>query len=124
FEPFYPFQALCKALKRIHHYKSSVSAYAAEKARTHEVYLSYDRFLAALKEEVYREIYEVVIATPTEIWDELYATAFFYARDTDPLMIDTATTMLINEEIEYIDFKERIHSDSQSINEIIEGLRT
>ena len=123
FKPFYPFNNLCKALKRIQHYKLSVSAYAEEKARTNKNYLSYDKFLAALKEDLYKEVYEVIISTPTGIWEPLYSTAFYYSRDMTPLMIDTSTTKLINEEIKFVGLKEWIHLDSQSINEIIDGLR-
>lgn len=124
FEPFNPFLALCKALNRIHHYKSSVAAYAAAKAGDHTAYDSYDRFLAAIKEEAYGEVDQVVRATPPTIWDELYATAFDYTRATGPLMIDTATSKLISEEIENIGFPEEGSLDSHSINEITEALRT
>src|SRR5690606_17270740 len=118
FEPFNPFLALCKALNRVHHYKSSVTAYAEAKDARQISYDSYDRFLAAIKEEAYGEVYQVITATPASIWDDLYTTAFDFTRATGPLMIDTATSKLISEEIENIGFKEEVPLDSHAINEI------
>jgi hypothetical protein len=124
FEPFDPFKRIGKALKRIRYYKLAVATYDAEKGSTGLTYNTYDKFLATEKKELYREVYDIIVTAPLDVWEPLYATAHQYSQNIKPLMIDTSATKLINEEIEYLNYQEKDNPDSQSIKEIMEGLQT
>lgn len=123
FDPFDPFKNIYKALKRIHHYKLAITAYETERANKKIIYNTYEKFLAIEKRELYKEVYEEIISAPFEAWEPLYATAHHYSRNIKPLMIDTSAIKLINEEIEYLNYKEKDHWDNQSIKDIMDGLQ-
>ena len=79
--------------------------------------------MATEKKELYKKAYEGLVSAPLDIWEELYTTSYYYSTDISPLMINTATTQLINEEIEYISVVDKDLLDSQSIKDLMEGLR-
>lgn len=121
FEPFEPFKPICKAIKRIHHFKLALGAF--DEVKGTQSFASYEAFLAAEKKALYKEVYEVMISSPLDIWESLYATAYRYSKKIQPLMINTATTQLINEELEYINYKEKVRLDSEALKDIMEALQ-
>ncbi|MEX2591814.1 MAG: hypothetical protein WD426_03505 [Anditalea sp.] len=123
FELFGPFKTICKGLKRIHHFKMVSDAFYIEKSRMDMEYNSYEKYLIAEKKELYKEVYEGLLFSSPDIWEPLYTGADHYSKEIQPLMINTATTQLINEEIEYCGSNGDSHLDSQAIKEILEGLR-
>jgi len=124
FESFDPFKTICKSLKRIHHYKLAMTAFEGEKRSMGNSYNTYENFLAAEKKELYKKAYEGLVSAPLDIWEELYTTSYHYSKGVTPLMVNTATTQLINEEIEDISVVDADLLDSQSIRDLMEGLRT
>jgi hypothetical protein len=123
FESFGPFKTILKSLKRIHHYKLAMTAFEEEKRSRGSSYNTYENFLAAEKKELYKKAYEGLVSAPLDIWEELYITSYHYSKGVSPLMINTATTQLINEEIEDISVVDEDLLDSQSIRDLMEGLR-
>ena len=121
FESFSGFKSLCRSLKRIHHYKLASTAFEEEKAKT--VYAGYEAFLNTEKKSLYKEVHELIMSLPQDIWEPLYATAYNYSRKISPLMLDTAAGQLINEELEYINVEGRDALDGQAMRDIMEALQ-
>src|SRR5690606_15742335 len=123
YNSFDPFKMICKSLKRIHHYKLAIAAFEEEKNSRGNSYNTYENFLITEKKELYKKAYDGLVSAPLDIWEELYATSYHYSKAITPLMISTATTQLTNEEIEYISVVDKDLLDSQSIRDLMEGLR-
>lgn len=121
FESFEPFKPICKALKRIHHFKLAVAAF--EEVKGAQSFSTYEGFLMAEKKALYKEVYEVMISSPLDIWESLYAAAYRFSKKIQPLMVNTATTQLISEELEYLNFKEKDRLDSAALRDIMEALQ-
>src|SRR5690606_24125520 len=100
FESFSGFRAIERSLRRIHHYKLVISVFEEEKGK--ERYASYENFLTSEKKALYKEVYELIISHPLDIWEKLCVAVYDYSKGIKPLMIDTATRQLINEELEYL----------------------
>ena len=121
FESFSGFKSICKSLKRIHHYKLAIAAFEEEKGKS--VYATYEAFLNAEKKALYKDVYELIISRPQDIWEPLYSTAYDYSRRITPLMLDTAAGQLINEELEYINVEGKDSLDAQAMRDIMEALQ-
>ena len=121
FESFSGFRAIDRSLKRIHHYKLVMTAFEEEKAKVS--YASYANFLLGEKKSLYKEVYELIVSRPLDIWEKLYVAAYDYSRGVKPLMIDTAARQLINEELEYINPVDTEIFDSQAMRELMDGLQ-
>lgn len=121
FESYSSFNAICKSLKRIRHYKLAVSAFEEEKIEA--TYSTYEHFLLAEKKAIYKNAYEIIVSRPSDIWEPLYASAYDYSKGTKPLEIDTATRQVIDEELEYINFKGKEGMDSQALRDIMQALQ-
>ncbi|HLW20332.1 MAG TPA: hypothetical protein VKX33_08415 [Cyclobacteriaceae bacterium] len=121
FEPFEPFKPICRSMKRIHHFKLATAAF--EEVKGTQSFTAFEAFLTAEKKVLYKEAYEVLISSPIDIWESFYLTVYSHSKKVQPLMINTATTQLINEELEYISFKEADQLDSEALKDIMEALR-
>lgn len=121
FDSFSGFKAICKSLKRIHHYKLAMAAFEEEKGKW--AYTSYETFLNSEKKRLYKDVYELIISRPPDIWEPLYATAYGYSNGIKPLMIDTAAGQLINEELEYINIGGKEALDGQAMRDVMEALQ-
>lgn len=121
FESFSGFKAIERSLRRIHHYKLVMAAFEEEKGKVG--FASYENFLISEKKALYKEVYELIISRPLDIWEKLYVAAYDYSQGIKPLMINTATQQLINEELEYLNVGSKEVLDSQSMREVMEGLQ-
>jgi hypothetical protein len=121
FESFSGFRAIDKSLKRIHHYKLVMMAFEEEKGKIG--YASYEAFLLSEKKSLYKDVYELIVSRPLDIWEKLYVTTYDYSKGIKPLMIDTATHQLINEELEYMRIGDEETLDSQAMRDVMDGLR-
>ena len=121
FESFSGFRAIERSLRRIHHYKLVMAAFEEERGKAN--FASYENFLISEKKPLYKEVYELIISRPLDIWEKLYVAAYDYSQGIKPLMIDTATRQLINEELEYLNVGSKEVLDSQSMREVMEGLQ-
>jgi len=121
FESFSGFKAMDRSLRRIHHYKLVITAFEEEKGKTG--YGSYEAFLMGEKRGLYRDVYELIISRPLDIWEKLYVAAYDYSEGIKPLMIDTAARQLINEELEFMNAGDANILDSQTMRELMEGLQ-
>lgn len=124
FQLFEPFKPIHKALKRIGNFKLIQAAFEQESITRQTGYNTYKKSLTAERKELYKEVYEVTFATPLDMWDSLYASIYNYGRNIGPLQIDTATLQLVNEEIDFFQFKGKSSQmDGQSLKELMEGIR-
>ena len=121
YEFFVPFRGICKALKRIHHYKLVIGAFEEEKPDVS--YNSYEERLRDERKKLYKDVFEVIISTPQDIWESLYVSGQKYSKGLTPLMVDTATSQLINEELEYFGFDGGEDLDNKSLRDVLEGLQ-
>lgn len=121
FESFSGFKAIDRSLKRIHHYKLVTTAFEEEKGKVG--YGSYEAFLMGEKKGLYKEVYELIISRPLDIWEKLYVAAYDYSQGIKPLMIDTAARQLINEELEFMNAGDTSLLDSQTMRELMDGLQ-
>ena len=124
FQLFEPFKPIHKALKRIQHFKL-VQVALEQESSTHDTsYNTYKKFLIGEKKELYTEVYEILFTTPLDIWESLYASIGNYGRNNEPLQIDTASLQLVNEEIDFFQFKDKSSQiDSQSLKELMDGIK-
>lgn len=124
FQLFEPFKPIHKALKRIRSFKLIQAAFEQESTAHHTAYNTYKKSLTAERKELYKEAYEVIFATPLDMWESLYASIYNYERNIGPLQVDTATLQLVNEEIDFFQFRgKNSQMDSQSLKELMEGIR-
>lgn len=124
FQLFEPFKPIHKALKRIRNFKLIQTAFEQESTAHQTAYNTYKKSLTAERKELYKEVYEVIFATPLDMWESLYSSIYNYGRNIGPLQIDTATLQLVNEEIDFFQFKGKSSQmDSQSLKELMEGIK-
>ncbi|WP_194776613.1 hypothetical protein [Pararhodonellum marinum] len=123
FRLFKPFKALLKNVRKVHHLKLIRTALEYQKSLKLMGYNSYEKHIEAEKKVLYNEVYDQVTATPFGIWEDLYKEAFQYSQDLRPLLINTATTQIINEELEYFRLENNSNLKPKTIKDIHEGLQ-
>lgn len=123
FRLFSPFKKIFKGLKKTKHIKMIIGQVETIKLKDNTVFNSYTKSLEAEKNKLYAEVYDLIVAAPLQIWDNLYEEAAHYSKGLKPLMINTATTQIINEELEFFNLDNNGKLDSKSLKDIYEGIR-
>ncbi|MBD8487874.1 hypothetical protein IFO69_03835 [Echinicola sp. CAU 1574] len=123
FQLFGPYKELFKSLKKVLHIKLIQEALVAESIKVQTNFSSYERELLRDKKNIYTEAYDVIMATPLNIWEELYREAFEHSKNLRPLMINTSTIQIINEELEFFKFDSEKKLEAKEIKDIYEGLQ-
>lgn len=123
FELFGPFKDLFRGLKKTKHIKYIQAQLDFVKAKNDLTYNSYEKYLLDEKKKLYNEIYELIVGTSLETWRQLYDQVRKNCVDLKPLMINTATTQIINEELEYFNLDNKSKLDFKALKDIYEGLR-
>lgn len=123
FKLFSPFKDIFKKLKKVKHLKMVMSQVESLKIQNNMVFSTYLKSLESDKKKLYAEAYDLIVGTPFQIWEKLYEDAFNFSKGLKPLMINTATTQIINEELEYFNLEHKTNLDSKALKDIYEGLR-
>ncbi|GGF18725.1 hypothetical protein [Echinicola rosea] len=123
FTLFGPYKALFKSLKKVLHIKLVTQALEEETESTGIQFASYKKKLWKDRDGIYATAYDEILATPTNIWEELYKQAFDHSKQLRPLQINTATTQLINEELAFFKFDSEQQLEAKEIKDIYEGLQ-
>lgn len=123
FKLFSPFQKIFKGLKKTKHLKMVIQEVEVVNLKENIAFNSYSKSLLQEKNKLYAEVFDLIIATPLQIWEDLYQHAFKLSIGLKPLMINTATNQIINEELEYFNLDHKHKFDSKSLKDIYEGVR-
>ncbi|WP_200975939.1 hypothetical protein [Echinicola sp. 20G] len=123
FQLFGPYKELFKSLKKVLHIKLIQEALESESIKTQTTFSTYERELLRDKKSIYTEAYDVIMATPLNIWEDLYREAFEHSKNLRPLMINTSTIQIINEELEFFKFDSEKKLEAKEIKDIYEGLQ-
>lgn len=123
FQLFSPFKDLFKGLKKVKHIKMVLDQVRLHNLDQNIAFNSYIKSLESNKKKLYAEVYDLIVSTPFQIWEKLYEEAYGYSKGLKPLMINTATTQIINEELEYFNLEHKTKMDSKALKDIYEGLR-
>ncbi|MCR9013670.1 hypothetical protein [Aquiflexum gelatinilyticum] len=123
FQLFSPFKKIFKGLKKTKHLKMIMKQVESVKMRDNVVFNSYTKALESEKNKVYAEVYDLIVSTPLQIWDELYNEVYQYSRGLKPLMVNTSTTQIISEELEFFNLDNKTKLDTKALKDIYEGIR-
>jgi hypothetical protein len=122
FRLFSPFKKIFKGLKKTKHLKMVMNQVEMLKNQGSS-FNSYSKLLVSEKNRLYSEVYELVVSSPLQIWEDLYQEAFRHSKDLKPLMINTATTQVIDEELGFFKIENNGRLDSKTLKDIYEGIR-
>lgn len=123
FRLFSPFKHIFKGLKKTKHLKMIMGQLEEIKTRENNTFNSYQKILESEKNKLYSEVYELVVSSPLKVWEDLYEEASHYSKGIKPLMINTATTQIIDEELGFFKIENNGKLDSKNLKDIYEGLR-
>ncbi|PSL04996.1 hypothetical protein [Cecembia rubra] len=123
FRLFSPFKKIFKGLKKTKHIKMIMAQTEDLKLKEIPAFSAYLKSLETEKNELYNEVYDLIISSPLQIWETLYHEAHEYSKGIKPLMINTATTQIINEELGFFQVDNNGILDSKVLKEIYEGIR-
>lgn len=121
FKLFSPFKNLFKYLKKVLHLK--LIREALEEKSTYNSYGSFDTYLSKEKSLLYSEAFDHILSLPGSIWEDLYSEVRAHSTGIRPLMVNTATTQIINEELEFSYFDSMHDPTAKSIKDIYESLQ-
>ncbi|WP_209329609.1 hypothetical protein [Lunatimonas salinarum] len=120
---FSPFDLIFRNTKKIHHIKLIEQQLHQYQETMEETYLSYSEEIEKHKKSIYNDVFDVTIAAPLKIWEDLYLTVYNYSKNLTPLELNTASTQIINEEIGFSKFDIKNEPDPQSIKNVYESLQ-
>lgn len=123
FEVFKPFKEIFRGLKKTKHLKLVLEELNKVKLKNNLTYNSYEKFLLDEKKEHYNKIYDLILSTPLETWEKFYENVYQHSSGLQPLMVNTATTQIINEELEFFNLDHKTKLDNKALKDIYEGLR-
>lgn len=123
FRLFSPFKKIFKGLKKTKHIKMIMDQTEALKLKENPAFSAYLKSLETEKNKLYNEVYDLIISSPLQMWETLYEDAHNYSKGIKPLMINTATTQIINEELSFFQVDNNGKLDSKVLKDIYEGIR-
>lgn len=123
FELFSPFKKIFKGLKKVKHLKVIEKQLAEQELKHNINFGSYTKALASEKKMLYTEVFDLIVGAPLKMWEKLYEDAHLYSLGLKPLMINTATTQIINEELEFFNLEDKNRLNYKGLKDIYEGLR-
>lgn len=123
FRLFSPFKKIFKGLKKTKHIKMIMAQTEALKLKDNPAFSTYLKSLETEKNNLYNEVYDLIISSPLKIWETIYVDAHNYSKGIKPLMINTATTQIINEELSFFQVDNNGKLDSKVLKDIYEGIR-
>ncbi len=123
FELFGPLKKIFKGLKKVKHIKMVRSQVDFLQNKFGVAFESYGKELESEKNSIYASVFDMILSTPTQVWEKLYEEAHRYSKGLKPLMINTATTQIINDELVFFNTDHKTKLDSKALKDIYEGLR-
>lgn len=123
FELLKPFKELFRGLKKTKHLKLVLEELNKIKLKNKLTYNSYERFLLDEKKEHYTKIYDLILSTPLGTWEKFFESVYQHSAGFNALMVNTATTQIINEELDFFNLDNRSKLDNKALKDIYEGLR-
>jgi len=123
FQLFSPFKKIFKGLKKTKHIKMIMRQVESVKMRDNVVFDSYTKSLESEKNKHYAEVYDLIVSTPLQVWDEFFDSVYAYSKNLKPLMVNTSTTQIINEELEFFNLDNKSKLDTKALKDIYEGIR-
>jgi hypothetical protein len=122
FRMFKPFKKVFKCLKQVLHIRL-IKEECVEKAAGQPLN-SFSQYISEEKDQLYTELFNMLQAFPNGAWEELYNEVRKLSKGIKPLMVNTATTQIINEEVEFSQFDSLHEMDAKTIKDIYESLQT
>lgn len=123
FKLFKPFSEIFRELKKTKHLKLVLEELNKVKLMNDLTYNSYENFLLEEKKNHYNKTYNLILTTPLGTWDGFYENIYEQSAGLEPLMINTATNQIINEELEFLNLENKSNLDNKGLKDIYEGLR-
>lgn len=123
FQVFAPFNGIFKNLKKVKHLKLVLNQLIEVREKGSITYNSYEKHLEEQKKELFTEGFDLVVSSPLQIWEDLYQEVYKWSKGLKPLMINTAITQMINEELDFFNLDNQSTLDSKALKDIYEGLR-
>lgn len=123
FEIFKPFKEIFRGLKKTKHLKLVLEELNKVKLKNNLTYNSYEKFLLDEKKDHYNKIYDLILSTPLGTWEKFYESVYQHSAGLQPLMVNTATTQIINEELDFFNLDNKSKLDNKALKDIYEGLR-
>lgn len=120
---FLPFKPLKKSLRKIHHLKLVELALKACEAKTSLRYASFGEYLAEQKKEIQKEAFDLMVGSSLKTWDDFLQQAQQSSRGIKPLVINTATNQLLQEELDFLQLELKSPLRSQGFRDLFESLR-
>ncbi|WP_158858657.1 hypothetical protein [Lunatibacter salilacus] len=119
---FSSFDQLYRNLKLVHHVRIINDLYESQRINLNEPLTDYKQDLDEDKKRVYTELFDTILSAPIKIWEDLYLSVYPFVRELTPFQVNTATTQIINEEVDFSHFDAKNELDPISIKDIYEGL--
>lgn len=120
---FSPFDLIFRNTKKIHHIKLIEQQFLLYQETLKEAFPAYMEEIEKHKKSVYNDVFDTIVAAPLKIWEDLYVTVFNYTKNLTPLQLNTSSTQIINEEIDFSQFDVKNEPNPQSIKNIYESLQ-
>lgn len=122
-QAFTPFNYLNKNLRKVQHIRMIADGFENYFGEKSADYGDYEKQIAQNKKEVYSQVYEIILSIPLKDWENLYHQVRHFSEGLSVLTINTATTQIINEEIDFFYFDTKSRLDPQTIHDIFNGLK-
>lgn len=122
YNTFMGFKTLHKSLKKVHHIRLISDGFQWHFGDSKISFSAYEKKIAADKKSIYTQVYEIILSTPLQVWEDLYHNVYDYSKNLSALTINTASTQIINEEIEFFHFDTKNRLDPLAIHDIFTGL--
>ncbi len=119
---FSSFDQLYRNLKLVHHVRLITDAYGIHSTNFNDPFTDYKQDLDEDKKRVNAELFDTILSAPIKIWEDLYLSVYPFVRQLTSFQVNTASTQLINEEVDFSHFDAKNELDSISIKDIYEGL--
>jgi hypothetical protein len=123
FEILKPFKELFRGLKKTKHLKLVLEELNKIKLKNKLTYNSYEKFLLDEKKDHYNKIYDLILSTPLGTWEKFFESVYQHSAGLNALMVNTATTQIINEELDFFNLDNKSKLDNKALKDIYEGLR-
>ncbi|MDN3686788.1 hypothetical protein [Cyclobacterium jeungdonense] len=122
-QTFTPFKYLNKNLRKVQHIRMITDGFENYFGEKSADYGDYEKQIAQNKKEVYTQVYEIILSITLKDWENLYHQVRHFSEGLSVLTINTATTQIINEEIDFFYFDTKSRLDPQTIHDIFNGLK-
>ncbi|MCH7403417.1 hypothetical protein ACFOUP_14755 [Belliella kenyensis] len=123
FELFGPLNQMFKGVKKTKHLKFIQEQLAKISQEQDLTFGSYEKHILEEKKSHYNKAYDLIVGTSLGTWENYYAEVKKISKSIKPLALNTATTQMINEELDFLALDHRRKLDSKAMKDIYEGIR-